>query len=168
MTSGGQYPTNLITRLLDELAHLSGRLLLALIGVQFAIVLLRYLIAANYLWLQELAVYLHAAIFMLGAATALRHNRHIRIDIVSQRLDAATNRKIELLGTWILLVPTMLVILWLSFDYVWQSWSILEGSAELSGLPGVFLLKSLIPLFAILMLLAGFARLRASDRNLRQ
>ncbi len=156
---------SLIRHFLDAIALLCGRLLLALVAIEFAIVLFRYAFSANYLWLQELSIYLHAAIFMCGGAATLLHNRHVRIDLLSALLGPVANRRIELLGIWMFLIPTMLVILWYCAPYVAQSWSVLEGSTELSGLPGLFLLKSLIPVFAVLMLLAGLVRLFASGSS---
>jgi TRAP-type mannitol/chloroaromatic compound transport system permease small subunit len=52
----------------------------------------------------------------------------------------------------------MIVLIWLSVPYAARSWSILERSQEASGLPLVFLLKTLIPLFALLMALQGIAQ----------
>jgi TRAP-type mannitol/chloroaromatic compound transport system permease small subunit len=63
-----------------------------------------------------------------------------------------------------LLLPFMLVLLWFSLPYVGRSWAILETSRETSGLPAVFLLKTLIPLFAVMMALQGVAQaIRAAD-----
>ncbi|MEP1209607.1 MAG: TRAP transporter small permease subunit [Rhizobiaceae bacterium] len=148
-----------IEKLLAALAYLCGRLLLALVALQFAIVLARYLFAVNFLWLQELAVYLHASIFMLAAAHGLVCSKHVRIDVVWTRFTDSGKRRIEWIGTLLLLLPMMAAILFASLPYVAQSWAIAEGSTEVSGLPGLFLLKTLLPVFAALMLLAGLLRL---------
>jgi TRAP-type mannitol/chloroaromatic compound transport system permease small subunit len=50
------------------------------------------------------------------------------------------------------------VLVWLSLPYAARSWAILERSQEASGLPLVFVLKTLIPLFALLMALQGIAQ----------
>ncbi|NKB51881.1 MAG: TRAP transporter small permease subunit [Rhizobiaceae bacterium] len=142
-------------RLLSSLAYLCGRLLLLVVTVQFAIVLARYLFAANYLWLQELVIYLHASIFMFAAAWGLACNKHVRIDVIWGRLSTPGKRRIEWFGTGLLLLPMMATIFVTSLPYVQQSWLIAEGSPEVSGLPGLFLLKTLLPVFAILMVLAG-------------
>jgi TRAP-type mannitol/chloroaromatic compound transport system permease small subunit len=52
----------------------------------------------------------------------------------------------------------MLVLVWLSVPYAARSWAIFEHSQEASGLPLVFMLKTLIPLFALLMALQGLAQ----------
>ncbi len=152
-------------RLLSALAYLCGRLLLVLVAVQFAIVLARYLFAVNYLWLQELVIYLHASIFMLAAAWGLVCNKHVRIDVIWGRLTVSGKKRIEWLGSGLLLLPMMAVIFVTSLPYVRQSWSIAEGSTEVSGLPGLFLLKTLLPVFAILMVLAGLSRMLRLNRE---
>ena len=158
---------DLMHGLIAALGKLSGWLLLALVVVQFVVVLARTLLAVNFLWLQELTLYLHASTFMLAAAWSLCANKHVRIDILRERSSDATNRKIDVLGTVFLLIPMMLAIGWTSLPYVAQSWSILEGSTEVSGLPGIFLLKTLLPIFACLMLMAGLVRLvRRSGRSM--
>jgi TRAP-type mannitol/chloroaromatic compound transport system permease small subunit len=146
-------------RIFSGLGFICGRLLLILVVLQFSIVLARYLFAVNFLWLQELAVYLHASIFMLAAAWSLVGNRHVRIDALSERLSRRLNSRIERAGTVLLLFPMMVVIFLASLPYVFESWAIAERSAEVSGLPGLFLLKSLVPVFAVLMIWAGLMRL---------
>jgi len=152
-------------QLLSVLAHLCGRLLLVLVVIQFAIVLARYVFAINFLWLQELAVYLNASIFMLAAAWGLICNKHVRIDVFWGRLAAKGKRRVEQIGTLIFLLPMMAAILIASVPYVSQSWAIWEGSTEISGLPGLFLLKTLLPVFAALLFLAGLVRLWHLDRE---
>ena len=160
MNDVSESPVSRTETTLSVIARWCGRLLLVLVAVQFAIVLARYLLAVNFLWFQELAIYLHAAIFMLAAAWALLCNKHVRIDVISSHLAETGRRRVEFWGTLFLLITMMLAIIVTSVPYVVQSWSILEGSTEVSGLPGLFLLKSVLPVFALLMLIAGVMRLR--------
>lgn len=154
-----------VARLLSALAHLSGRLLLVLVAVQFVIVVARYLLAVNFLWLQELLVYIHASIFMLAIAWGVVCNRHVRIDVFWSRFTKSGRRRLERVGTALLLMPMMVAIFITSAPYVVQSWVTLEGSPEISGLPGLFLLKTLLPVFALLLVLAGLLRLRRIGRE---
>ncbi|HME31065.1 MAG TPA: C4-dicarboxylate ABC transporter permease, partial [Pseudolabrys sp.] len=62
------------------------------------------------------------------------------------------------IGALLLLLPFMIVLIWLSVPYAARSWTVLEHSQEASGLPIVFVLKTLIPLFALLMALQGIAQ----------
>ena len=122
--------------------------------------------ALNFLWLQELALYLHASIFMLAAAWTLTADKHVRIDIFRERSRQAARDRVDWVGCLLLLLPLMLVITIVSLPYVGQSWAILEGSTEVSGLPGLFLLKTLLPVLAILMLLTGYVRVVRSIRGM--
>ena len=96
---------------------------------------------------------------MLAIAWTLSKDRHVRLDIFWQGFKTTTRRRVDRLGTLLLLMPMMVVILIASFGYVTQSWSIAEGSTELSGLPGLFLLKSLLLVMPMLVLVVGLARL---------
>ncbi len=147
-----------LENLLSGISMFCGWLLVVITVLQFGIVLARYLFAVNYLWLQELALYGHAALFMLASAWTLMRDRHVRIDVFSERWRDDRRRRVDRIGILVLLIPMMLVIGVSSFSYVAQSWSVLEGSAEISGLPGLFMMKSLIPVFALLMLVAGLLR----------
>jgi TRAP-type mannitol/chloroaromatic compound transport system permease small subunit len=125
---------------------------------QFAVVLLRYGFGTGSAKLTESIIYGHAALFMLAAAWTLRENGHVRVDIFYA--DAPPRRKalVDLLGALLLLIPFALSLLILSLPYVARSWSILERSRETSGLPLVWLLKTLIPAFALLLILQGISQ----------
>jgi TRAP-type mannitol/chloroaromatic compound transport system permease small subunit len=125
---------------------------------QFAVVLLRYGFGTGSARLTESIIYGHAALFMLAAAWTLRENGHVRVDIFYA--DAPPRRKalVDLLGALLLLIPFALSLFILSLPYVARSWSILERSRETSGLPLVWLLKTLIPAFALLLILQGISQ----------
>lgn len=130
---------------------------LAIALIQVAVVIMRYVFGINYIWLQELIVWLFGILFLLTAAYALLSDEHVRVDIFYR--DASPRRKalVNLLGTYLFLFPVCILIVWAAGPYVYRAWGVLEGSREASGLPGVFLLKSMIPAFALLLALAGFA-----------
>jgi TRAP-type mannitol/chloroaromatic compound transport system permease small subunit len=101
---------------------------------------------------------MHAAVFLLAAAWTLRDNAHVRVDIFYA--DAKPRRKaaIDLAGSLVLLLPFALAVLWLSVPYVSRSWTIFERSHESGGIPAVFVLKTLIPLFALTFALQGVSQ----------
>ena len=148
-------------RLLDRLADLTGSavswLTLAMVVVTFLVVLLRYAFDLGWIALQESVTYMHAMVFMLGAAFTLRHNGHVRVDILYQRFSPRGRAWVDLFGALLLLAPMCLFVAWEGWDYVASSWAVLEGSREAGGLPGVFLLKSLILVMPVLLLLQGVA-----------
>ena len=140
-------------------------LLMAL--VQFAVVIMRYVFGVNFIFMQESVTYMHGAVFLLAGGYALLTDDHVRVDIFYRGASERRKALIDFLGTYLFLVPVCLLILWTGSDYVAQSWSVLEGSTEQSGIQGVYLLKTLIPLFAVLLLLAGFSIAARAGGTLR-
>jgi len=159
-----------LDRLADHVDRLStaiGRTvawcLLFMVLAEFALVLMRYVLGVGSIWLQESVIYAHGALFMLAAAWTLAADAHVRVDIFYADAAPRTKAVVDLLGALLLLLPFALALIYLSFPYVARSWALLEGSRETSGLPALFLLKTLIPLFAALLALQGIAQaLRAA------
>jgi TRAP-type mannitol/chloroaromatic compound transport system permease small subunit len=147
---------------IDRLNAAIGRtvawLCLFVVLVQFAVVVLRYGFGIGSIWLTESIIYGHAALFMLAAAWTLREGGHVRVDVFYADASPRWKALVDLCGALLLLLPFMLVLGWFSLPYVARSWAILETSRETSGIPAVFLLKTLIPLFALLMALQGVAQ----------
>ena len=133
-------------------------LALVIVVLQFTLVLARYLFGVGSIWLTESVIYGHATLFLLAAAWTLRAGGHVRVDIFYADASPRTQAKIDLAGAVLLLLPFALTLVSLSLPYAARSWSILERSQESSGLPLVFALKTLIPLFATLMALQGIAQ----------
>jgi TRAP-type mannitol/chloroaromatic compound transport system permease small subunit len=147
-----------IDRLSTTIGRVAAWLVLAAVLLQFAVVVLRYIFGVGSIRLQESVIYAHALAFLLAAAWALRTDSHVRVDVFYGRASPRTRARIDLFGTLLLLAPTMILILWTSIPYAARAWATMEGSQETAGLPFVFLLKSVIPLFAALMLLQGAAQ----------
>lgn len=131
---------------------------LYIVLAQFLVVVLRYVFGVGSIWLSETIVYGHAALFMLAAAWTLLAGGHVRVDVFYTDASPRTKARIDFVGALLLLIPFMLVLAWFALPYVERSWAILERSRETSGLPLVFVLKTLIPLFALLMALQGVAQ----------
>ena len=153
---------------IDRLNAAIGRgvawLCLLVVLVQFTVVVLRYIFGIGSIWLSESIVYGHATLFMLASAWTLREGGHVRVDVFYADAGPRTRALIDLCGALLLLLPFMLVLLWFAVPYVARSWAILETSRETSGLPWVYLLKTLIPLFAVMMALQGLAQaIRAAN-----
>jgi len=151
-----------IAAAIDTLNEYIGRtiawLTLAMVLLTFAVVVLRYAFNLGWIAMQETITWLHALVFMLGAAYTLKHNGHVRVDIFYSKLGIRGRAWVDLAGALLLLLPVAGFILWVSWDYVSSSWSLLEGSREQGGLPGVFLLKSAIPALSILLILQGLSQ----------
>jgi TRAP-type mannitol/chloroaromatic compound transport system permease small subunit len=135
--------------------------------ITFAIVLFRYGFNLGAIAVQESVLYLHAIAFMLGIPYALQTDEHVRVDVLYSRLSASARAWVNLLGHCLFLLPVTATIFWLSLPYVSASWRILEGSPEVGGIPGVFLLKTLIPLTSLLLFLQGMAGIQQAVNVIR-
>jgi TRAP-type mannitol/chloroaromatic compound transport system permease small subunit len=147
-----------IDRLIAAIGRAVMWLSLLLVLMQFTVVLMRYAFGVGSIWLSELLIYGHAALFLLAAGWTLQQNGHVRVDVFYSRASARGKAIIDLLGSLLLLLPFMAVIIFFALPYVARSWSIFERSRETSGLPFVYLLKTLIPLFALLIGLQGISQ----------
>ena len=151
-----------IVQIIDRINDVIGRsiawLTLVMVLVTFLIVVLRYAFSIGWIAMQESVIYLHALVFMLGAAYTLKQNAHVRVDIFYNKLGDRTRAWIDLAGVLLLLTPFCLFIIVISWNYVSLSWSLLEGSRDAGGLPAVFLLKTTIPVMAGLLMLQGVAQ----------
>jgi TRAP-type mannitol/chloroaromatic compound transport system permease small subunit len=148
---------NLIERLTVAVGRAASWCALGIVLVGFAVVLMRYVLGLGSIWLQESILYAHAALFLLAAAWTLKEGGHVRVDVFYASASPRTKALVDLWGALLLLLPFALAVLIFSLPYVARSWAILERSRETSGLPLVFLLKTLIPAFALLMILQGIA-----------
>ena len=153
-----------IDRVNGVLGRIAAWAVLFVVVVQFVVVLLRYVFGLGSIWLSESIMYGHAIMFMLAAAWTLRENGHVRVDVLYADAGPRAKAAVDLIGAFLLLLPFMLVLAWFALPYVARSWVIMERSRETSGIPAVFLLKTLIPLFAFTMALQGVAQaIRAAD-----
>lgn len=161
---------NILLNGIDGFTRLTGRLLswliLVMMLVLFAVVVLRYGLDSGAVFMQESVTYLHATIFMLGAAYTLQQGGHVRVDIFYRNFSPRTQAWINSLGGIIFLLPICCYIGFISWDFVEQSWLIKEVSSEPGGVPAVFLLKTLIPLMAINLGLQAIAEIIRNAQRL--
>ena len=146
----------------ERVGNAAAWLALGLVLMTFAVVMLRYLFQLGWIAMQESILYLHAALFLLGAAYTLKRDGHVRVDIFYRGFTAKRKALIDLLGSLLLLLPVCSFLLWVSWDYVTTAWSIYEGSQEAGGLPYVYLLKTLIPVAVLLLILQGISQALSS------
>jgi len=152
-----QFASTRIEQFIDWTGRSISWLVLAMVLVTFLVVVLRYVFDTGWIALQESTSYLHSVVFLVGAAYTLKQNAHVRVDIFYDRLSKTGKAWVDLFGHLFILMPVMLFILWVSWPYVVDAWRVHEGSREAGGLPGVYLLKSLILIMASLLMLQGVA-----------
>lgn len=150
-----------IAHTIDQTNEWIGRivswLLLAMVVVQFAIVIMRYVYGLSSIFIQESIVYMHATLFMICSAYTLKHDGHVRVDVFYRDAAPKTKALVNLLGSIFFLLPVCSVFWWKSWQFVIQSWSVHEGSRETSGIQAVYLLKTELWLFAALMAAQGIS-----------
>jgi TRAP-type mannitol/chloroaromatic compound transport system permease small subunit len=134
-------------------------LALFMVLVQFTIVVGRYAFGLNSIALQESVLYMHSTLFMLGAGYTLLVDKHVRVDVFYAKASAVWQRRIDIFGHLFLLLPSMTALLYWSWPSVRNSWKIFEGPLSVGGLQAVFLLKTLIPAFCILVMLQSVSLL---------
>ena len=156
-----------VQRFIDAAGRAAAWLNLGMVGATCVVVALRYAFDTGAIFLQESVVYLHGAAFLIGLSYALAHDAHVRVDVLYSRLTARSRTWVNLCGHLFFLAPTAGAILVLSRGYVADSWAVLEGSQEVGGVPAVFLLKTLIPVSAALLLVQTAALVARAVRELR-
>ena len=146
---------------IDQLTEISGRLLawllLLVMLINCLVVVLRYGFDLGFIALQESITYLHASVFLLGIAYALKHGAHVRVDIFYRNYSARTKAWVDSLGAIVFLLPLCTYIFFISWEFVAQSWKINEISPEPGGIPAVYLLKTLILAMACNLALQAIA-----------
>lgn len=127
-------------------------LAIGMVVLEFVVVLLRYVFEWGSIALQEAVIYMHASLFMATAAWVLQLNGHVRVDLFYREMSPKNKARVNLLGALVFLLPTSGFLFYICWDYVALSWEIKEGSKETGGLDAVFLLKSLMPLSAAMLM----------------
>lgn len=145
---------NLINKLIGETV---SWLTLFMVLITFLVVVLRYGFNIGFIWMQESVRFMYAAVFLLCAGYTLLKNKHVRVDVLYLNLSERSKAIVDLLGSVFLLLPVCFVIFYYSWSYVINSWQQMEGSIEERGLHLVFIMKTFIWLFAILVSMQSLA-----------
>lgn len=158
-------------RLIEAVNEWIGRavswLAVLMVFTTFTVAVLRYGVGVGFVWMQESYVWMHATVFMAASGYTLLHDGHVRIDVIYAGMSARRQAWINLLGVLFLLTPMLGAVWWVAFPYVTLSWERLETSPDVGGLPGLFLLKSVMLVFVALLGLQGVALALRSLLTLR-
>lgn len=150
-----------ILRWIDLLNEKVGRtvswLVLSTVLVTFLVAALRYLFSLGWVWMQESYVWMHGTVFMVAAGYTLLHEGHVRVDIFYRPASRKFKAWVNLFGSLFFLLPTVGVIFWVALPYVITSWHRLEESREAGGLSGLFLWKTTMVIYCVLLGLQALA-----------
>ena len=161
------YTLTVMVRVIDKFTETMGKVIswltLLMVLLTFIIVVMRYGFNIGSIAMQELVLYFHGLVFMLGAAYTLKGDGHVRVDIFYQRFSTKKKALVNIFGGIFLLLPVGVFIFFISTEYVATAWRILEKSPEAGGLPFVYLNKSYLLILAMTLLIQGIAEI---GRNL--
>lgn len=145
--------TSDIATALDKISRRIGEYLawlpLALVLVQFTVVVMIYVYSVGSIKLQESLQYINALMFLGGAGYTYLFDEHVRVDLFYARLGARAKAWIDVIGMIVLLIPFLIFFWWTTIPYVTDAWADMDGSVETSGLPFVYILKSILLTFAL-------------------
>jgi len=130
---------------------------LAIVVVCFTVVVQRYLFATSYVWMQDLYIWLNGAMFTAVAGFALLRDDHVRVDIYYRPATLRRKALVDLFGVIFFLLPFTAVVYAYSMPFVQRAWTYHEASANVGGMPGLFILKSFIIGFVTLLAIQGIA-----------
>lgn len=161
--------STLIDKISVATGHAAAWLTLGMVIVSFVIVIIRYVFDSGFIWLQESLTWMHAAVFMLGAAYTLQRDEHVRVDIFYREMTPKRRAVVNLCGVLIFVLPLCAFLVIAGFDYVVASWSIHEVSRNSGGLPYPFvpLLKSALILMPVAVALQGLSMALGSINEIR-
>ena len=150
-----------LVRVISAINWLVGQVLswlaLACVLVCFTVVVQRYAFSTSTLWMQDLYVWLGGAMFTGVAGFALLRNDHVRVDVFYRPASIRRKAIADLIGVCLFLLPFVYVVWTYAYTAVARSWGYFEGSANIGGMPGLFILKTFILVFAVLVGLQGLA-----------
>ncbi len=147
---------------------ISIALAIFMVAVQILVIAGRYLFDWSASWANDLIMYSFAGLFLLAAGSALKHDAHVRVDILRERISATARARVDLAGLYLFLFPICLLIIWSSVSPSFvRSWANFEGARESDGLPITYIFKTLIPLFGVLLTLQGLSEALRAALTLR-
>lgn len=157
MTGAAQESTNILDRISIAMGKLACWLTLVMVVVTVVIVVMRYVFDAGAVWLQESVIWMHAFVFMIGAAYTLQQEEHVRVDIFYRGMSTRNRALVDLAGVLLLLLPVSVFLAIVAWDFVAVSWELREGSREPGGLPYPFvpLMKSVLLVMPVTLALQG-------------
>ncbi len=161
---------NLFDRISDVTGKTVAWLTLAMVVVTAIVVTMRYAFDAGMIWLQESVIWMHAAVFMIGAAYTLLDEEHVRVDIFYRNMSERRRAIVDLIGVIVFLLPLCGYLAWAAYDFAAVSWAMGETSREPGGLPypAIPLMKSLVIVMPVVVALQGVSMMMRSISRLRQ
>jgi len=155
-----------ISHLADAISEYSGRITSWLTSILVLLicydVAMRYLFDSTSIAIFELEWHIFSCIFLLGAAFAFKHDKHVRVDVFYSKFSQKAQHWINFLGTLLLLIPFCLIVIQTSWRFTLNSLSVFESSPDPGGLPARYIVKGTITLGFLLLLIQAISMLLTS------
>ena len=148
-----------ISGVFKSLASALSWIWLVLVVVVVFNVTMRYLFGEGRIEFEEIQWHLYAIGFLIGLATCMDTDNHIRVGVFHDRMHPRSQAWIELYGLLLLFFPFVVMVLWFSVPFIQYSFELSEISDAPGGLPFRWAIKSVLPISMVLLLIAGFSRL---------
>ncbi|WP_114416743.1 TRAP transporter small permease subunit [Marinospirillum perlucidum] len=147
----------MISRFNILLGHFFSWFSLGIVLVCFTVVVLRYVFSSGAIWLQDLYVWLNAMMFMGISGYALFNNSHVRVDIFYRPASRRRKAWVDMFGSLFFVGPFAWVLAVWSLPYIQRSWRFMEGSSNFGGMPGLYVIKTFVLVFAAVIALQALA-----------
>jgi TRAP-type mannitol/chloroaromatic compound transport system permease small subunit len=176
----------IVDRLIDWLGALAAGMLITLVLLMTYNVLARYAFNSSSIGLEELSWHFYSCTFLFGIPYALKHNAHVRVDLLFEKFSAKNKLIVDLLGTALFLIPFCIVVIWAGWQFTAAAYQlgvqpssaseffsqlvsggIGEKSQDPGGLLNRWIIKAVIPLTFVFLLLAAVSQLLQKALALR-
>jgi TRAP-type mannitol/chloroaromatic compound transport system permease small subunit len=160
-TSLPAYVADRIDAFVDAVGRATSWLVLLVVAMLFLQIPMREFVHYGHREVNDIGQVIHATVFMVGAAYAMRWDGHVRVDIFRQRMSPRFRAAVELIGIIFFIVPWLVIVTRASIPVVLNAWTHLEQFAD-TYTPGYFLLKTQLLSFAVLTGLQALANILRS------
>ena len=147
----------IIDRTNETIGQVVSWLAMAMVLVQVIVVVMRYVFGVSVLMMQESIWYMHSIVFLVAAGYTLLHDGHVRVDILYGSVGPRGKAMIDLFGVIAILLPVCVMLWWVAWPYVAAAWKVREGSVEVSGIQGVYILKTCMLVFSATLFWQGIS-----------
>jgi TRAP-type mannitol/chloroaromatic compound transport system permease small subunit len=107
--------------------------------------------------IQEFEWHFHTALFTLVLGYGLVRNRHVRVDLIREKLSFRKQAWIEFLGLTLFMIPYCLIVGYFASAFAWDSFMVGEKSASTVGLSYRWIIKTVLVFGLFTAFLAGVA-----------
>ncbi|NVJ65198.1 MAG: TRAP transporter small permease subunit [Gammaproteobacteria bacterium] len=150
-----------LVRFLETIIEWSGKLVswltLFMVLAVVLVLILRHGFGLSAIPLKESVTYMHALVFMIGAAYTFKHNEHVRVDVFYQKFSPRKKAWVEILGFVFLLIPVCWFIYHYSINTVALNWALETGSNDPGGIPYLYILMGLLLVLPVSLFMQGLA-----------